>query len=465
MTLLSDVSVAEEYRYIKEFDFSQGMGKNPYSDLVYSNTELIHFDSTDMTVRLRQLTGGFYSTDLDIWFRTWVTTPKSVRELVMVQVKGNSPKDTSWRVRMFDGTDHLFWNIELTVPAWDIATDDETDWNDEATINAHLNEFPLLPQRSFAVEVNLLTTDRYVTPNIAEILVLMKIRIDYMEDLVFRSLIPLMKSSLRPVGNFPLPATTVVDVTSIDLNDYELETPFNIVDVEAVYNYTDDNELLTDILDSYNPSTKVITVDTAFDIGDIPFVIFRYEPEIVYTTHQDFTEVAKLPAIIIQGIEVPTQSAYNLAAREAIVDKGTGAAVLIPEPWRSTIEFKLHATSDRAVDEMRMMSAIMKFFESNKLIRSIGLDEYYRMAIIKEFRDITSPSRSDRRESWTRFQIVDVRMPLVSQDTVGVTQLSLIFSEPESPHEDPILGGSRIVFRSHKDDSPEEWSETFDITE
>jgi len=463
MTSLNDTSVAEEYRYIKEFDFSQGIGRDIFADLVFSDSNLIKFDSYDCTVRLKQLTGGFYSTAADIWFRTWVTNPKAARELLMIQVKGNTPLGTSWQVRMFDGTNHLFWDSSLGVPAWAIAG--VGDWNDEATINAHLDEFPLLPNRRFAVVVNLVTTDRYETPSVREILVLTKIRIDYLEDLVFRSLFPAMKAGIRPVGNFPLPKVATDGVTTFNLNNYELETPFNIVDVVAVYNFTNDGELLYNLLDSYNPTTKVITVTTAFDTNDVPFVLFRYEPELVFTTQQDYIEVSKVPSLIIQGIEVPTQSAYNLAAREGIVDKGTGDAVVVYEPFKATIEFKFHATSDRAVDEMRMMSAIMKFFEENKTLRSVGLDEIYQLFLIREFRDVTQPAKNDIHETWTRFQIVNVRMPLVSQDAKGIMRVLLNFSEPEAQTEDPILGGNRIVFQSHKDDSVPQWIETFEVTE
>ena len=101
------------------------------------------------------------------------------------------------------------------------------------------------------------------------------------------------------------------------------------------------------------------------------------------------------------------------------------------------------------------------------MLRSNGLDEYYRMRIEREFRDLSSPSRSDQRAFWTRFTVNDVRMPFVSEPAHAVLKTSFTFKGPKSPtvtHEDPVKGGSRIVLTSHTEDGPVEFTETVDIT-
>jgi len=460
METLSDTSVAEVYRYIKEFDFEPGMGRNLYEELVFSDSDKIRFNSTNCQVCLKkQSPGGLYPTDADIYFETWVTNPKALRKILMLQVFDHRVSEsTTTQVRISDGTDHWYWDGG----SWSVAG--AGNWNTEGDFNANIQDFTILPGRQFAIVVNLVTTDEYETPSVSEIRVLMEIRIDYLEDLIFRSLIPLIKSEIRPVANYALPALET-DSSTIDLDDYELDTPFNITDVEAVFNHSTDPEFLTDILSSYDTGTKVVTLTTPILADEIPFILFRYAPEVSYTTHQDYFEVVKLPCLTLQRLEVPTESAYNLGAREGIVDKGTGDAVLIHEPWKATLDFRLHVDADHAVDEMRLMSAVMKFFDENKLLRSIGLDESYRMQIIREFRDLITPNRADQKTFWTRFEIMDVRMPFVSEDTKGVTRLVLTFAEPEPSHEDPSDGGSRIVFTSHTDDSPRAWEESFEITE
>ena len=457
MPSINVTSVAETYRYIKEFVLNPSCGFDIERGLVYSDLDYIFLDRAEWKIRLRRQENGYYSTDDNIWFRTWTTTPKSLRKLLMIQVIDSTPTDTFTQVRLFDGTDHYWWNGV----AWVVAG--VGDWNDEGTINANIETFTIVPNREFGVVVNLVTTNKYVTPRVSEIRVLMEIRIDYLEDLIFRSLIPAMKAGIRPVANYDLPPYNT-DQATIDLNDYELDTAFNIVDVDAVFNFSADSELLTNILSSYDPVTKIIALTTPIPSGERPFIVFRYEPEIAYTTQQDYTEVAKVPSIVLQRLEVPIATSYNHAARESVVDKGTGNAVLVHEPWRATLEFRIHVFTDRAVDEMRLMSGVMKFFDDNKRIRSVGLDEYFRMQIIREFRDLITPDRSDLRVFWTRFQIMDVRMPFISEDVNGIRRLIIKFSEPALPHEDPVLGGSRVVITTHAEDSPKLWEEIIEIT-
>ena len=459
---IQNTSVAETYRYIKEFVFSPALGIDPRTDIVFSDVSMIRLDEKDYHVRLRKQDDGYYSTDDDIWMRTWVTNPKALRKILMIQVFGYTPEYTYSQVRLYDGTDHLFWDDTAVPPAWVVAGDG--DWNDEGTFNAHIQDFAILPDRRFAIVVNIGTTDRMVTPYISEIRVLIEIKIDYLEDIIFRSLIPLMKANILPLANYALPAL-VTAATEIDLNDYALDTPFNIVGIDAVYNFTTDPELLVNLFSAYNPSTKVITILSAIDAGEVPFIVFRYQPEIVYTTQQDYIEVSKLPSVVLQRLEVPLASSYNLAAQEGVVDKGTCNGVMVYEPWRATLEFRVHACVDRAVDQMRIMSAIMKFLDENNTIRSVGLDEYYQMQVIREFRDLISPNRSDELTIWTRFIISDVKMPFVSEDKKGVKRLILKFSEPAAAHEDPVKGGSHIVITSHTDDGAVQWEETFEITD
>lgn len=460
METLSDTSVAETYRFIKEFDFAPGFGRDPFAALTFSDSDLIRLDPSNYNVRLKkQDPYGYYPTDVDIYFETWVTNPKSLRKLLMLQVFDHrSSTASTTQVRISDGTDHYYWDGG----DWSIAG--AGDWNSEADFNANIETFSVLPDRQFAIVVNLQTTDQYESPSVSEIRVLMEIRIDYLEDLIFRSLVPLLKANIQPVANFPLPAM-LADTSTIDLNDYEMDTNFTVIDIEAVFNHSTDPEFLTDIFDSYDSGTKIITLTTPVLADEIPFILFRYTPEVVYTTHQDYFEVAKIPCLTLQRLEVPTSSAYNLSAREGVVDKGTGAAVLVHEPWKATLDFRLHVITDHAVDEMRLMSAVMKFFEDNVLIRSIGLDERYRMRIIREFRDLITPNRADQKTFWTRFEIMDVRMPFVSEDTTGVTRLVLTFTEPTPPHEDPVKGGGRVVITTHTDDSPRAWEESFEVTE
>lgn len=463
MPSLQDTSVAEEYRYLKTFDFSFGaFDRDINAELEFSDTTKVFFDNKNSVVRLKKQADGFFPTDSDIWFRTWMTNPKSARELLMIQVMGNNFKgldgETDWNVRLYDGTNHLYWDGG----SWSIAG--SGDWNTEAEVNANLSTYPFLPNRNFAIVVNLVTSDRYYTPIVTEIKSLLKIRIDYMEDLIYRSLFPMMEDNIRPLANWNLPAP-ISDTDTFDLNNYNLDTRFDIVDVDAVYDFTNDDELLYNLLDNYNPSTKVITLTSDIVAGNVPFVLFRYKPNIIYTTQQDYSEEAIIPCVVIQRIEIPTEQSYSLAAKEGIVDKGTGDAVVFPIPSRSTLQLRVHMHVDKGVDLMRMVTKVMEFFDEFKSIRSIGLDETYRMQIVREYRDLINPKGDDELTFWTQFNIYDVMMPFISNDEKGVQRLRLVFKGIKDINEDPLLGGTRTTLQSHEEDGPFSWEETFDITE
>jgi hypothetical protein len=455
MEYLQDTSVAEVYDFIKQFHFCLGDGVDLYSNMTFSDVDKIRVSPVEGVVKLkRDQTTQFYPLDDDIWARTRVTNPKSCRKLKMLEVLPvRQPNDTEVLLRIYNGTEDLYWDgTDWVVPG-------ATDWNTEAEINEGIGSYPVLPDRTFAITMNLRTTDHEVTPVVDEIRVLMEVHIDYIEDIVLRSLMPAIKEQIRPTTNFIIPAFNV-DTSSINLSEYKLNTPYEVVDVAGVYDFTDDSELLTNLLSSYNTSTKVITLSAAIPATHKAFVLFRYSPELVFIQHQDWYEASKLPCLLIQRLEIPFASAYNLVSREGIVDKGTGNAVVIQEPWRATMEFRLHGLTTSVLDEMRLMSGVMKFFEDNFMIRSVGLDEHYRVRIDREFRDLSNPDRSDQRAFWTLFSIYDIRMPMVSKEAQSVRGVNITFKGPKPPHEDPIKGGSRVIITTHTEDGPVEWSET-----
>lgn len=459
METLGLTSVSEVRNYIKQFHFEPGFGINPWEELTFSDTDLIRLSPQDFSIKLKSDNNGFYSTNADIWARTWITNPLALRRITMFQSLPNiQPDNTGVQFRIYDGTNDYYWNGA----AWVVAG--ASDWNTEEELNANLSSFNVLPNRQFAVTMNLFTTDREATPSIYEIKLLTEMNIDYVEDIVLRSLLPSLESEVRPVTNLGhiLPFTT--DVSTIDLNDYETNTSYNIIDVVGVYDFTDDDELLYNLLDSYNPSTKIVSLSSDLPATHRPLILARYQPEVVYIQHQDYYEVAKLPTLLIQGLEIPTEAFYNLVAQEGIVDRATGDAKIIYEPTRATFEFRIHGLTASVVDEMRLITKLNEYFNNNLFLRSVGLDELYRMRVVREFRDMSNANKADERAYWTRFNIFDVRMPLRSEDAQAVMQVNLTFSEPKPPHEDPIKGGSEVVPTTHREDGPIQWNETISVT-
>jgi hypothetical protein len=453
-------SVAEVYDFIKQFHFRPGQGVDLFNSVEYSDTDLVRLSPSIGEVTLkREAVSQFYSTDDDIWFRTWVTNPLAMRQIKMLQLFPNLQlTDTSRQVRIYDGTDDYYWDGA----AWSVAG--AGNWNTEADFNANIEAYDVLPGRQFAITVNLKTTDREITPTVDEIRVLMSVHIDYIEDIVLRSLMPSLEGAIDPTARLTNVPAFEVDSDTIDLSEYRMNIPYTISDIAGVYDLTDDLELLYNLLDTYTPSTGIITLTSDIPAGNRPLVVIRYIPEVIFIQHQDWYEVTKVPCLLLQQLEVPQTTAYNLAAREGIVDKGTGNAVVLQEPWRATFEFRMHGLTASVVDEMRLMSRVIQYFEENPVLRSTGLDEYYRMRIEREFRDLSSPNRADQRAFWTRFSVNDVRMPMVSTTAKAVQRVSLTFKGPKPAHEDPLKGGARVIANTHVDGGPVEFEETVEIT-
>lgn len=466
MTLMGLTSVAEVYRVIKQFHFNPEFGHDAFSELTFSSTSLIGLSRENYEVRLKRQSTGFYSTIDDIYFRTWTTTPKACRQLLMLEVfPERQPDGAMVLVRLNDGTDDYYWDGS----DWSVAG--AGDWNSEAEINAHISTFPILPDRTFAVTLNLLSVDGLlvnageVTPTVTEVRVLMQVHIDFLEDIIFRSLMPSIESYITACANHAAIPAPTADTPTLDFGSQRLNTPYNIVGIQGVYDLTDDIDLLYNLYSSYDSGTGIITLTDNFPAGHRPLILFRYRPEVVYIQHQDYLEVAKLPTIVIQRFEVPIASSYNSIALEGIVDKGTYAAVVLDDPMRVTLQFRLHGLTASSVDEMRLMSRVMQYFKENTFLTSTGLDDKYRMYLKKEFRDMTNPNRSDERAFWTEFEIQDIRLPFISRDTTAVKQINLTFSEPAPAHEDPIKGGSRVITNLHSTESAVEWTEQTTIDE
>jgi len=467
--MMGTTSVAEVYRIIKQWHFEDGLNHNAFEELTFSDATKIRLDPTDFNVKLKiQSTTNAYTDDANVWFRTWTTNPKALRKLLMIEIFPEvQPDDAEIYLRINNGTNDYYWKTSTS--AWTIATA-STHWNTEAEINAHITTFPILPGRTFAITVNLRSLDsrHEVTPLVREIRVLMEVHIDFIEDIVLRSLMPMVTSGITALANYAaIPAVNVAlpatGITSINFSQYRKNTPYNITAIAAVYDIVNDPELLTNLYSSYNPTTQVITLSSQIPNGGRPFILMRYVPEVAYITHQDWLEVNKLPVILIQRVEVPVATNNTLASREFIVDKSTGNGVVIEKPWRANLDFRLHVLTSSLVDEMRLMSKVLEFFERYQFIRSVGIDEYYRLYLSREFRDMSNPDRSDQRAFWTKLTIYDVRMPFVSRDAKAVTRLVVNISEPLITTEDPAVGGSEAKTSVHSDGSPVKYTVTVEI--
>lgn len=354
--------------------------------------------------------GGFptAATHPDLWVKTKLTYPRAVRRWIGFEagvIHASDPDNptqilTNVRFRLDNGTNEYYWNGS----AWVVAA--AHNWNTEQQLsdNIHLWNIRTLGQK-MRVVVNLSTSDARYTPELIGVKLLYEAAIEFQEDIIFRSLVPALRKGLRPIGRtvFTAPATGTV----FNLETLEIETPYNFVGVDSAFNYTSDPDLLDDLLLSYDPLSKNVTLKQSIAAGQMVFINFLYEPEVAVTTSQDFIESEKVPAVIITDLELV--DTVELQQDDHVSNKGAATAVVVPAPMQGDLQGTLIAMSDKAVDNQRIWDEIKHFFANNPFLTSTGLDERYRLWLVNEYEDTTVPDQKELHSGEATFRIRNVR--------------------------------------------------------
>lgn len=321
---------------------------------------------------------------------TWVTTPMSVKEWRGFEavIKHAQDPDGGGAVvtedfyRLGDGVDEFWWDGGT----WAVAG--ATDWNTEAEVAANIATFPATA-KSIQVIVNLRTNDDRVTPKLFAVKVLYGAVIDHHEDYVIRSLVPDMKANIRAPGR------TLIGFsggTSVVIQDYKPETPYDIKDVESVYNDTADPAHLFDLFDSYNAGTQTVTLSSDPGACNL-FIRFKYQPVVAVKTSRDYSEVGKVPSLTIERVRIV--NATERSCDDSVINKDAGTAVKVFAPRQGDIEFDVIADTDKIVDLYRLMEEARKYFAQNRFLVSRGMDERFRLWLVDEYEDVGETDASD----------------------------------------------------------------------
>jgi len=354
-------------------------------------------------LQLKEDADGFYPLTADLQAETWVSNPKSVKQWLgfdveVLHTKIDTVQVTSLGFKISDGTTVRYWSGA----AWVVAG--ASDWNTEEEIAANIDTYPV-SERKLGVVINLKTTNKLATPKVKAIKVLYSSDVEFQEDILYRSLVPALRAGVRPRGRLIFEALTTTD--TFDLDDLGIETPYNIVDVDAAFNHTDDPNHLNDLLSSYNPNTKVVTLTASVAAGKDVWIDFLWEPEVAVTTSQDYSEVEKVPSLVLDDINLVDASVRGQP--DGVVNRADGTAVTVPAPLVGDLEILAHLITDKGVDLQRFATELKRFFENNPLLTSVGTDEEYRLWVLDEFDMTTAANRGDLHTGRLRFRIVGVR--------------------------------------------------------
>lgn len=367
-------------------------------------------------LELKEGTAGFPTSD-DLFAKTRLTTPQAGRGwrvfmAVVVNKKdnlGNVLTSVGFRLST-DGVDELYWDGGSWVAA------NPGDWNTEAEINQGLPTFPT--PKAIQVIANLKTTDPSATPELLEVRLAYDAAIEFQEDYL-RSLVRKFREQVRPFSEFRVASS---GGSTVDLG--EVETPYNITGVDCVFDLTDDPESATDLFDSYDSNTKLVTLTGGVPSGNIISVRFLYEPEVALTTSQDYTELAKIPALVIDDVMAGDE--HQLSDSCFLVDKSTGDGFVWRDAKQQDLEIPIQIITDKALDQQRFLGEIHRFFANNLFLFSIGLDEKFRLWLVEEYDQLTVPSQDELHTGRLRARIVKALFfPRAAEPVTGVVRFAV----------------------------------------
>lgn len=349
-----------------------------------------------------ELTSGGYSTSANLYAKTWIFNPTSVKKWTGFDLYDEPNKDydgsdlTSVGFRLSDETNEYYWNGST----WEINT---SDWNTEIEVAGNIDQFPVTSKK-LQVVINLVTTTETLTPKIEGIKVSYDSDIDFQDNLIYYSLIPKLKEEVRPISDYIVKLSS--DSTTIDLDDFPLDTPYDITGIDSVFNYTNDPNLLTDIYSSYNPSTKVITVSSTILTDEEAFIKFYYRPLVAVSTDREYLETDDVPALRITNIE--TIKNKTSPHKMFIRNKSTGEGIVLKNIRLKDIEITLICLTGLSKNQQRLLDEVRRFFENNNLLNCTGLDEEYDMILRSENNLQTTQLDLDIYSSVFRFRIENV---------------------------------------------------------
>lgn len=363
------------------------------------------------TNRLEIMTvGGSYPTTLDLFARTRLTTPEAVRKWTGFFVILNNAKIagevvTDVRFRISDGTNDYYWNTGAN--DWVIAA--PNNWNTEQEVADNIDKWL---NQSIQVIINLSTQNERVTPYVNEVRLLYETDLVFLEDYVVRSFKEDLLDNVRPIS---VVAFNSSGETQKDLS--VIKTPYDIVDIDAVYNNTVDEKHLSPLSGvSFNPTSKTVFFP-AQTVGDRIEVRFIWRPYVVLTQSQDYTEVRKIPVIVIDDVSIENESVIR--NRPYVINKGTGNGFVFEEGFQADIRTPLRIITSSRRDLDILSDELKRYFANTTFLRSRGQDENYTYRVLEVFNDNSTPSQ---KELYTgRLTVLIEKAVFYSEDAKPIT--------------------------------------------
>lgn len=440
-------------RLIRNFIFNE----RSRVGLTFSDPTKIRLNTEDRIITKIQLkkldATGKFSTDANLFIETALITPDALQKWLKFEAIVTEDSDTfslpagtsvGFKVKTTVG--NRYWNGS----SWAVAG--LSNWNTEAEINDNIDSFPIatIGNKGIGMVVNLVTTDPTITPEVRELKLAGQFDIEFLDDIVYDSLIRKLNTDFRSSSVLRFPSTG--SISSIDLNTVLENKGYNITGIRSVYNLTDDPLRLTNLFDGYVPGnirqdgfTKdpgTITFLSSIPINKVVDIQFEYVPEIYVRAGQDFFEVPTFPSIIFENIldieDRFTVRDTNDIGEDFVRDKANLTAIVQRAPRQQTLRFEYAVFTDRQLDQMRLINDINKFWANNKTVNSFGIDFAYEVKVVQQMataRNTKAVDDTDTNVATGSFDLLGVLFydkPSEDVALVGIGQVNAAF-ELEPP--------------------------------
>lgn len=436
--------MAETLRWmIKTFQFSA----KDRAALALSDNTLIHLNDVENRVQLRNtgaVAAPVYSLSTGLTVERTATHPAGLRSLDAFQAAIRHKKVggsivTSAGFRLTTSGGEYWWDGAAWAAPGDPGTD---DWNTEAEVATNIAAFSpvaLAAGKTFGVRVRLGTTDADVSPELYWVKVGYNIRPRPTFAAVFQRGLGDKVRAIRPITDFAHTTTAIGTTFNLGSIITGAAIPFTVTDVDSVFNETADPDLDVNILVSYNPTTKVVTLAGSLAVGVKLRIRVVYKPQVaVISTSSEYTEVDKVPSYQIRDIAETMNT--RLAQKDWVVNKTTGAAKVLLPPRQLSYSFNIDAFGASEADSMAMAHAILGWSNNDLFVTDPDTDERYRLIIRAGTAFQTRPAANNLHVIRVHGELLNVLLYDASEAGNAVVQLNINDVEITSTTGNPPLG-------------------------
>jgi hypothetical protein len=336
--------------------------------------------------------------------RSWLLAQFDV---VLVEDPNSTPRTvTNVRARLHDGTTQYTWAAGV----WSPVVSADTSWNTLAEVATHLGDWD--PSKPLGLTFELSTTNRQFTPSVRGFQLMYDIDLESeFNDWLYGAVVGGL-SALRPVKDILVESngTTTLNFGTLEagLEGWSVDGTSIFTDIVGIFNETTDRYHRTNLLSSWNSSTRIATLTSAPTSGQVLLLRVEYAPVVAVTTDQDFDSLASVPAITLDSVQIVDRG--EAPEDSYIVNEYVDppVATIFPAPRLSNIQITYTIDAPLTVDLYRLADLVKKWVNDHRLVTSPLTGDQVTSRIIEPLNATSGPDSIGLRATTGQFQLEDV---------------------------------------------------------